>query len=682
MEADIIVANQPIPDEEEAAINVDTDEQRFTWVPFYREMCTKLSEYSSAQLISTLKQVIEPENQVGLNDQNPKGAIIELADMDPYTFLSFINKLGDAKRVAVLTRLRNVMKLKTSAPTDTDGLPTAQPQQVWLFSYAYKRKPDDIDKLRALYQQVKNDTLTSEQLGRVLEIRNVGKAKLTESLFYQKPERYLPINGQTIPWLKARGLPADFNTFTDYMQLLHAVEQYDPRPSYEISREAYLETTSIAQPTEKEEIDKTGYWVFQGNPNQFRIIDSLKDNALQTWRVAAHSQKIKPGDKIILWVTGKQPGCYALAQVASEVYMGADETGEHYYQKTGPDKEVTQRVKITILHNLWDQPVLKSQLQDLPAFADFNGGNQGTNFIATLEQYELIQHMSQFNSHSFWKYSPGRNANRWPDDLREGLMAIDFSNYNTGSLNQYNTKTDLDNHLGKVDGNSNQTWNMMLFKDASIGDVVFANQGLTKVIGIGIITGPYQYRGDDPHNQHYRTVNWLADQPWQYTKHQFAGQQNLFRPDTFSPTLIGSLIIEEYVKHYPQYRSVFEQHGLLNMPTVSTNHPKNIILYGPPGTGKTYGTIDLAVEIVDGYKQEVHQDNKSKFDQLRTAGQIEFVTFHQNYSYEDFVAGLKPDADAGSLKFEAQVRECSTSWPEKARDQFHAELARTHRVRK
>lgn len=90
------------------------------------------------------------------------------------------------------------------------------------------------------------------------------------------------------------------------------------------------------------------------------------------------------------------------------------------------------------------------------------------------------------------------------------------------------------------------------------------------------------------------------------------------------------------------------------MPTLTTNHPQNIILYGPPGTGKTYGTIDLAVEIVDRYKQEQHQDNKSRFDQLRAAGQIEFVTFHQNYTYEDFVVGIKPDTDAGSLKFEAR----------------------------
>lgn len=82
-------------------------------------------------------------------------------------------------------------------------------------------------------------------------------------------------------------------------------------------------------------------------------------------------------------------------------------------------------------------------------------------------------------------------------------------------------------------------------------------------------------------------------------------------------------------------------------------YPKNIILYGPPGTGKTYNSIDKAVEIVTGNNKDTHEDNKEVFDDLKKEGQIEFVTFHQNYSYEDFIGGLSPDLTAtGSLRFE------------------------------
>lgn len=90
-------------------------------------------------------------------------------------------------------------------------------------------------------------------------------------------------------------------------------------------------------------------------------------------------------------------------------------------------------------------------------------------------------------------------------------------------------------------------------------------------------------------------------------------------------------------------------------PSTSMSMPKdplNIILYGPPGSGKTYSTIDRAVAIADGPSSEEHTENKKRFDQLRSEGLIEFITFHQNYSYEDFVIGLRPEPAAQTLKFD------------------------------
>ena len=68
----------------------------------------------------------------------------------------------------------------------------------------------------------------------------------------------------------------------------------------------------------------------------------------------------------------------------------------------------------------------------------------------------------------------------------------------------------------------------------------------------------------------------------------------------------------------------------------------NTILYGPPGTGKTYKTIEWAVQIIEPDFTGDHAAYKSRFDALRAKGQIEFITFHQSYSYEDFVEGLRP----------------------------------------
>jgi len=83
----------------------------------------------------------------------------------------------------------------------------------------------------------------------------------------------------------------------------------------------------------------------------------------------------------------------------------------------------------------------------------------------------------------------------------------------------------------------------------------------------------------------------------------------------------------------------------------------NTILYGPPGTGKTYRTIDKALEILDPDYLVKHAEDRSaikaRFDALVAAGNVRFVTFHQSFSYEDFVEGLRATTDdTGALRYE------------------------------
>ena len=58
---------------------------------------------------------------------------------------------------------------------------------------------------------------------------------------------------------------------------------------------------------------------------------------------------------------------------------------------------------------------------------------------------------------------------------------------------------------------------------------------------------------------------------------------------------------------------------------------QNIILQGAPGVGKTFSAKRLAYSIMG----EVDDDR------------VGFVQFHQNYSYEDFVMGYKPNCEGG-----------------------------------
>lgn len=77
----------------------------------------------------------------------------------------------------------------------------------------------------------------------------------------------------------------------------------------------------------------------------------------------------------------------------------------------------------------------------------------------------------------------------------------------------------------------------------------------------------------------------------------------------------------------------------------------NVLLYGPPGTGKTYHCIDMAVEII-GKANPQHEVNQAIF-QKSLGNQIEMISFHPNYAYEDFIQGLRPMTNRNKgLEFE------------------------------
>ena len=97
----------------------------------------------------------------------------------------------------------------------------------------------------------------------------------------------------------------------------------------------------------------------------------------------------------------------------------------------------------------------------------------------------------------------------------------------------------------------------------------------------------------------------------------------------------------------------------INKPsTTNRKFPLNFILYGAPGTGKTYSMVDYSLAIIENLTitefKLIHpnrKENVERYKEYVKSGQIVFTTFHQNYGYEEFVQGLRPDNKSENLSF-------------------------------
>lgn len=593
----------------------------FTWVETHKELTNyiKGKENSQAELIELLKSIgITPFNDKGGHDDHD----IELEEIDPFTFFCYIYKYGPERRLSYLQKIAD--KLKIAIPKGESGIPSAQAQKVWLFPYKYKRTNNEVGRLWAFFHKAISNQITDADFKDVLKIHSTGATKLTEGLFYINPEKYLPINGPTKPYIKeVLKLDPNFKTYTEYLTLLDDIKSKSELPFYELSYEAWKWN---------DQKQKSNYWIFQGNPKVFDFEIALHENLVDDWTVSAHKDKIKSGDKVIIWITGKAAGCYALAEVTSEPHEKTSSEDDHLWKTEDPSE---LKVDIKITHNLVDNPVLMSQIENIPKLNNIKVGNQGTNFSATEKEFKILLDMAENSMNKkYWLFAPGENATKWDEFYKEGIMGLGWEKL--GDLKQYKTKNEIVKRLQELENTTGSkkndaTANYDFYKNIAVGDVVIAKKGRGEYLGYGVVQSDYFYDDKRKTYKKVRKVDWKKKGVWEETG-----------KDIVLKTLTDITKYSDYVERLKELIGI-ENDTMIK----EVKNPLNQILYGPPGTGKTYNTINKALEIInDDEVKALDWSDRTKvkelFDKKMKEEQIVFTTFHQSMSYEEFIEGIKP----------------------------------------
>ena len=178
---------------------------------------------------------------------------------------------------------------------------------------------------------------------------------------------------------------------------------------------------------------------------------------------------------------------------------------------------------------------------------DLNTIEEAIEKLKTLKETVESKNNALIN---YWKFSPGENGIYWDEFYKHGIIAIGWDNLR--DLNDYTTET-LSEALNVEDpNNSNQIWNIENFRDASVGDVVIANKGRSKALGIGVITGEYIFDDSRTEYKHVRNVEWLIN-------HIVDFEKSIFRVDTFTPTLKWKDITEKYISVNASHEDIFNK---------------------------------------------------------------------------------------------------------------------------
>ena len=242
----------------------------FTWIPFYKEFAQKLLQFRSNRklLVDWIYANLNSMYIKHLKDA-PDGR--RVPDVDPFTVMAIFNRgITDDKRIDICTKFKDYLKIASPVPQDFNGIPVMNTQRSNFMAFEKDREDGDLDRLWNVFEDAVLDKDITASYN-ALSHQYLIKFNITIGLFWIRPDKYLPLDGNSQDLLSSLGISFDKSKFLPHEEYVKVMQALTDRMATEsLGFSDYAELSAVAyqkrqneEDSEKPQADSSiRYWTY------------------------------------------------------------------------------------------------------------------------------------------------------------------------------------------------------------------------------------------------------------------------------------------------------------------------------------------------------------------------------------------------------------------------------------